>query len=113
MKMNRSFLRELDDAFIFGVVVVGIAGFMLCACPDKPPNPPPVDRDASAPATCGDVCTHYRELGCKQGNPTPKGASCETVCENYQTSGIAKWNLACRVGVKSCESLDDCERPTK
>lgn len=105
--------KELDDAFVFGVAVVIAAAFIACPKPTPDPTPPTPDANDSGPTgpvTCKEVCAHYRQLGCKEGDPTPKGATCEQVCDNFQTSGVAKWNLPCRLGVKSCAETSACEK---
>ena len=79
-----------------------------CSSPPKP-RPPIVVVDASAPS-CASVCDHWRSLGCDESEDTPKGATCEDVCENVQNSGIINWNLGCRASVDSCDIIDSCER---
>jgi hypothetical protein len=72
----------------------------------------PTDAPDAAPApsgiTCADVCAKYRALGCPEGNPTAEGEACEAVCENVQSSGIVKLDLACRAGIASCADIDAC-----
>jgi len=55
-----------------------------------------------------DVCANMRLLGCPGAQPTAAGASCETVCDNWQ-QGPAPWNLLCRAIAKSCAAMNACE----
>jgi hypothetical protein len=72
------------------------------------PVPPPPPEPAGA-ASCADVCARGIELGCPWGRPTGEGASCETVCENVQSSGVIVWDLSCRAVAPSCEAIDACD----
>ncbi len=64
---------------------------------------------ATTPAVaCADVCAHMRVLACPGARPTAAGASCETVCTNFQ-QGPAPWDLRCRSIAESCEAMDRCE----
>lgn len=68
-------------------------------------------RSAPAPlspiATCTDVCNNARMLGCAIAVPTATGASCETVCTNFQ-KGPAPWDLLCRAVAQACATMDLC-----
>ncbi len=80
----------------------------LAACPKPIPNPEPEpELDGAAPATCESVCAHWTDLGCKEAQPTPDGASCVEVCENIQQSNL-KDDLECQVAVTSCDQIDGC-----
>jgi hypothetical protein len=61
-------------------------------------------------ATCAAVCAKGAEIGCVFAKPTPKGATCETVCANLQASGLPAWDLACRSTKTTCAAMDACER---
>lgn len=74
----------------------------LAACrPPKPPEPPPG-------ATCLSACANLVRHDCPAAKPTAKGASCRDVCENFQSSGIAKLNLACMSTAEGCAAIDAC-----
>jgi hypothetical protein len=75
----------------------------LPSCPSTPTPPAP------GAATCTEICARGATLDCAFANPTPKGASCKTVCENLQASGLPMWNLACMATAKSCAAMDDCQ----
>ena len=77
--------------------------FSLASCPDKKPTP-------AFKADCVDVCIHATTLGCDWARMTAKGAPCQTVCENMQTSGISYWDLDCRVAADTCATMDQCEK---
>jgi hypothetical protein len=74
--------------------------------------PPPVNHttpiSAGTPADCQAMCENLRLLHCPAGDPTPKGATCEAVCENTESSGYATENPFCQAHVKTCEAADAC-----
>ena len=39
----------------------------------------PVGADAGPPERAAVVCSQLRKLGCPEGNPSPKGETCETL----------------------------------
>jgi len=88
-----------------------VLGFVVCAftaCPKPiptPPSPTPID----GPATCGTACERLRIMRCPGGEPTPAGATCETVCGNMQTSGIVAWDLTCVTMAANCTAADNCD----
>jgi hypothetical protein len=63
----------------------------------------------SSTPTCAQVCARGAALGCEFAKPTPKGATCTTVCENLATSGLPAWDLACMAQAQTCEAMDACE----
>ena len=73
---------------------------------------PPVNHNGPLPTgTTGDcivMCAHLRVLHCPAGDPTPKGAPCEAVCENTESSGYASENPRCQAKAPSCEEADAC-----
>jgi hypothetical protein len=79
-----------------------IFAFWTSACPPTPTPPNPS-------ATCATVCANMVKLACPSAKPTAKGATCEQVCTNFQNSGIAKMDLACRTAAASCAAADACE----
>lgn len=51
---------------------------------------------------CAAACGQGRALQCAWSQPTPGGATCETVCANASASP-APWPLACLATAQSCE----------
>lgn len=94
--MKRSFL------LLFGVLAVG--------CSSAPSPKPPVEQGNAARApSCGSACEHLRLLGCSIGKVTPRGASCETVCDNVQLQNAgAGFSVACLARAKTCAIADAC-----
>ena len=97
------------------LIFVGTLGIIACCHPHEPVTPTP-GGDGGAPPdaasrnpTCALFCGHMRELGCVQGKPTPKGASCEEVCLNVQQSEFAKLDLRCGYDARTCEAATACE----
>ena len=86
-------------------LILPLAFIFHAACPGVNPKPAPLPPLA----TCVDVCNNMRVLACPAAQPTAAGASCETVCTNFQ-KGPAPWDLLCRALAKSCETMDQCER---
>ena len=82
---------------------------VLLGCP-PPPKPPCSPLPPPVSPTCGDACSHWRSLGCAEGDASPGGASCEQVCANLQASGIVSLDLACSVAVENCGSIRTCEK---
>jgi hypothetical protein len=87
--------------------LVGSGALFAIGCPDPNVPDPPLDPDGAAPATCESVCAHWSELGCKEAEPTPAGASCVEVCENLQQGNLPD-DLDCQAAVTSCAEIDDC-----
>lgn len=83
----------------------------LSACPRPIPAPvPPSPGDGGEVATCVTACARLTELACLAALPTPEGASCVTVCQNIQESGVMLWNLDCISRSPSCNATDVCNR---
>lgn len=74
--------------------------------------PAPVNHNGPLPtgtdADCSAMCVHLRTLHCPAGDPTPKGAPCEAVCQNTESSGYASENPRCQSTAPSCEAADAC-----
>jgi len=82
----------------------------IAGCPTPGPVPPPgPDADAATPVSCAVYCEHLRAVCPEDAKTTPKGATCEMVCENYQRSGIVKRGLACEMHASSCSAVRACE----
>ncbi len=77
-----------------------------CDVPVEPVRPKPVD--AGTPADCAAACAHMRKLGCEEGKPTPKGATCEDVCNNVEASGTITLHPACVVKIERCDQVESC-----
>ena len=80
---------------------------VLLGCPEPNVPDPKPELDGAAPATCESVCAHWTDLGCKEAQPTPDGASCAEVCQKLQ-EGNLKDDLECQAAVTSCDQIDDC-----
>lgn len=94
---------------------------LFAACTPEPetpvgPKPKPVGQDAAvlpdgALATpCEAVCYAYRELGCPEGADTPKGHTCEEVCQNAALHGIDLGGdvRGCIVEAGTCQEVRAC-----
>lgn len=69
----------------------------LAGCATTPPIP------ERSEATCADVCARGAILGCAWSLPTPKGATCEAVCDNATAARIP-WRLDCMASANTCEA---------
>jgi hypothetical protein len=78
--------------------------------PDSPPVPSSVDTSivttSETQATCGSACSKARLLGCEEGDPTPRGQSCEYVCETYQMPLSLR---ECFTHAQDCPTLKECQ----
>lgn len=93
---------------------------LLTACPDPEvpvgPKPKPIGQDAAtlpdgARATpCEAVCAAYRGLECPEGQTTPKGYTCEEVCQNAALHGIDLSGSVneCIVKAGTCDAIRVC-----
>lgn len=59
----------------------------------------------SPEASCDTACSNQRLMGCELGRPTPKGASCEEVCENSSKTGIPEltWDKKRLTSATECD----------
>lgn len=84
----------------------------LAACVNAVSPPPPVDHNGplqtGTDADCAAMCIHLRGLHCPAGEPTTKGAPCEAVCMNTESSGYASENPRCQAKAVSCAAADAC-----
>lgn len=88
--------------------LVALAALTACS-PSPTPIAPVEPLDAARPPACGSACEHLRALGCTLGKPTPRGASCETVCDNVQVENAgAGFPTACLSTAKTCAAADAC-----
>lgn len=87
---------------------------LLAACHQhQDPVTPTNDPDGGAPeaaVSCAAYCSHAERLGCDQGKPTAKGATCTEVCSNLQTSSYSKLDLRCGYNAQTCQAMDVCEK---
>jgi hypothetical protein len=65
-------------------------------------QPPPVSRVTVE--NCATACSQLRALDCPEGKPTPRGASCEAVCE----SNSELLEIVCVTGATSIEAVRLC-----
>ncbi len=72
----------------------------LAACEPAYPQPD---------AGCAAACARLRHLGCPEAEPTPDGASCETVCDRVQDSGAYELNTECVTRADRCHEAEECE----
>jgi hypothetical protein len=87
-----------------------IAVVLLASCSSA--LTPPVNHNgplqAGTVSDCIVMCAHLQILHCPAGDPTPKGATCEAVCENTESSGYASENPRCQAQATSCQAADAC-----
>jgi hypothetical protein len=76
------------------------------------PAPGPVDAGptplSDAGSSCSRACARYKQLGCIQAEPTPKGVTCTEVCANAAREGI---DLTCGGRAESlptCDAVMNC-----
>ena len=86
------------------LLAVALAAF--AGCP-RPINPPP-NPDASP--DCVSACARLAALGCRAGQPTPKGRPCTDVCERAASSGVIEWDVACIARAQTCDETEGCTR---
>lgn len=97
-------MRSMDGVLLFalGLFVLG------SRCKPDPVIYRPMPADAGTPADCDAACKHLRALKCPEGEPTAKGASCETVCNNTEGSGTITLSPACVAQIQTCSEVDSC-----
>jgi hypothetical protein len=77
-----------------------------------PPAPAPLG-DAGPADSCARACARLRALGCSDGQPTPQGASCETVCRTASAEPAAMLTptyLDCLALLTRCDAEGSCPR---
>ena len=76
------------------------------------PTPSPTSPDTEPEASVSKVtklCNAYRKLGCEEGQPTPEGATCETVVRNAKAEGIdLVGNVTCVTKATTCDEARNC-----
>jgi|GEM_PF-2180448 len=110
-------------------ILILLAGLALAACqschpivgpfPEPAPQPEPPDpwgpspdgaTDAAPPpvTSCAAACAHLAALGCPESKPTPKGATCEAVCQNTLGSPISL-QTDCVIRATTCADTNACQ----
>jgi hypothetical protein len=107
------------------ISICGVALLLGCQPPQTPPQPidatdaqsPPVRQGDAAPRTpqdatfpgtpCGRACTTLNWLGCPEGFPTPKGETCDKVCQDVSDFGIS-WPTACMEFSRTIDEMRHC-----
>jgi hypothetical protein len=80
------------------------AALFLSACGPTKPNPEP-----RPPSTeCEAVCVRWAE--CDFGKPSPKGVSCQSVCEMNRPPEKSGWDVPCmlRATTTTCAEANRC-----
>lgn len=110
LAMDAATARAVWGYFISRVFVLLIGVSLLGGNCDPPPDYPTRIRpiEAGTPADCKAACDHLRSLGCEEGNPTPKGATCEDVCNSVESSGTVTLDPGCVANIAKCEEIDAC-----
>lgn len=94
----------------FGIALALMLGLASCqGCHNPEPTPVTPSGAGGAPAypgTCDGVCALGSALGCAWAQPTPKGATCSTVCANNQAQAFSAWDLNCRAKQTNCAAVD-------
>lgn len=68
---------------------------------------PPVAFDAGRLDVCAKMCRHRRAIRCPDGDPTPAGTPCETLCRTNRAQPAARLTgpfLACLTAAPTCEA---------
>jgi hypothetical protein len=77
-----------------------------------PPTPAVADAAPQPDAAKVDIyaraCRNLRALHCPDGDPTPAGASCETVMRTVNGTGAATVAATCIAAAKSCADEARC-----
>jgi hypothetical protein len=81
--------------------------------PVEPPHGPDPITDAGTPepspaaTTCETACARLKDLGCKEGEPSPdKGTPCEVWFCDVVDQKIVDFDLACLSSIESCADVD-------
>lgn len=81
---------------------------ILTACNPLLPEPAPVPQTRDD-VPCADACSRLRSLSCNEGEPTPDGTTCETICEDTNASGAVTYPTGCVAAAKDCAEARACE----
>lgn len=88
------------------VLALAACVLLLLGCPQKDPAPPPLPPGGEP---CARACLRLRQLGCEEGGTTPAGKTCESVCENVQSSGYTTLDVDCLQTADSCDAARRCK----
>jgi hypothetical protein len=92
-------LRAFDTLVLGAACLVIVLGF-ITGCPGPGPAPVPVT------ASCETSCDHLRAMHCKEGDPTPRGGTCEEVCRVATANGVDF--IRCAFPAQDCAALAGC-----
>ena len=81
---------------------------ILCLAAGCSTGPAPIPDPPPQPDACQAACERLAALGCPEAEPTPEGASCDTVCRNVEESGVTSMRPGCVAEANSCEEADSC-----
>ena len=110
------------------MVLIGtvLAFGVCCGSSAQPPRPTPIPDEipadwydpepgpSAAPRdVCAAACTRLRNHACPEGQPSPKGATCEERCHTYEKSNLVSFHPACVARVKDSLSDDKVCRAAK
>lgn len=104
------------------------SALFLVACPPLPnPAPMPPDADSAAPlpaprfdasrdaafvpvsgSACAQSCAVLQFVGCEEGNATPKGEPCDSVCSTAQGFPGLSLPTACVAKARSIDEVRRC-----
>lgn len=102
-------MKKFDLFYPIAILTMATTLVAACGPAPAPQAPSTVEAEAGAPNSCTTACTNLRKLHCPLGEPTRKGASCETVCDNVQVNNAgAGFPVVCLTRAKSCEIADTC-----
>lgn len=71
-----------------------------------PPAPVPVPPPEPVGPPCELACVRMRELGCEEGQPTPKGDSCEEWLCAAVEAAIVDLKPACLATIADCSEIN-------
>ena len=91
------------------IALLIVTGCNNCGGITPVPAPEPQPGPIVIEPTCEDICSHYRELGCTEGDPTPAGEPCEAWCGNALEVPGFKERFRCIIDASSCDAAGKCE----
>ena len=116
-------MRKL--CILLALLVVGAFGCELGPFPKPPPQPEPPspwdtptdaappepeEVDAAVHSPCYLACKQLAKLGCDEAKLTAGGATCVTVCQNTESSGVVSMGPDCIAHAESCSIARACGR---
>lgn len=113
-------------SWLLTVAALGAAFVVACSGCQPQPQPAPIPEpvpvvvvdagpplDASRLDICAKACRNLRAHGCPDGQPTPAGTPCETVCREDRAQSEARLStryLECLASLTSCSAEARCAR---